>query len=148
MKFSVEGSRIVCRRRDNTVEEPDRYRHVVEFDAHVDGVPPHVGARLTAGEVQELKKFMADRRRIKANPAEKNMLEALPGLLDEAVSVVDSVDEVNVALYEELEAALKRLQASLGRVRPSAVHRGPTTVERMKDRDAQKERLDQIRRYI
>lgn len=147
MKFSVEGSRIVCRRRDNTVEGPDRYRQVVEFDAHVDGVPPHVSARLTAGEVQELRAFLADRRRIKANPAGKNMLEALPGLLDEAIAIVDSVDEVNLALYESLAAAIERLRTSLGRVRPSSMS-GVTTVRKMKDKDAQKERLDQIRRHI
>lgn len=147
MKFSVEGSRIVCRRRDNTIEGPDRYRQVVEFDAHVDGVPPHVSARLTAGEIQELRAFLADRRRIKANPAEKNMLEALPGLIEEAVAVVDSVDEVNVALYESLAGAIQRLRTSLGRVRPSGMD-GTTTVRNMKDKEAQKERLDQIRRHI
>jgi hypothetical protein len=68
MKFTIAGSRIICSRKDNTANAKDAYRRVVEFDAHVESVPPHVAARLTSGELEHLKEFMADRQRRKGGP--------------------------------------------------------------------------------
>ena len=82
MRFTVAGNKVICSRLDKTVEGEDKYRQVVGFDAHLDEVPPHVAARLTQGEIEELEHFLADRKRIQGNPAEVNMLEVLPELID------------------------------------------------------------------
>lgn len=147
MKFAVAGNKIVCSRKDNTVEENDAYRHVVEFDAHVDTVPPHVAARLSNYEVDHLGAFMADRRRIKANPAEKNMLEALPGLLEEATEILESVERVNSAMYQQLSTSISNMRAALESVK-SASKGGLTPIKKMHDSEAQKARLENIARDL
>jgi hypothetical protein len=144
MKFTVAGSRIICSRKDNTVADEDAYRCVVEFDAHVESVPPHVSAKLISSEIEELKEFMADRKRIQANPTEKNMLEALPDLLQEATDILNSVERVNETMYNNLSAAIARMSCALDNVKP--VSRGePTPVNSMRSSDAQKERLANIK---
>lgn len=150
MKFTVAGSRIICSRADNTVEDDGAYRHVVEFDAHVDSVPPHVAARLTSCEADQLKAFIADRKRIQANPIEKNMLEALPDLLGEATEILDSVDEVNGTMYEKLSKSIAELSKCLENVRPAALgNKGkPTPLKGMRDSEAQKERLQNIKQEL
>jgi len=63
---------------------------------------------------------MADRKRIRANPAVKNMLEALPGLLQEAADILDAVDSVNKSLYRELAASIAKLDDALDKVKPES----------------------------
>ncbi len=147
MKFKVVDNRIICSRQDSTAKDDNVYRHVVEFDAHVDKVPPHVASRLTSGEVEELEQFMADRRRIRANPAERNMLEALPELLHEATEIIRSVDRLNKAMYEKLADSISDMQSALDNVKPSDEGQ-LTPVNNMRDSEAQKERLDVIRREL
>lgn len=147
MKFTASGGKIVCSRLDNTSEENGVYRHVVEFDSQVDTVPPHVIARLTAGEVDELETFISDRKRIRANPMEKNMLEALPGLLRESKAVLDSVDRINETMYEDLVASISEMRAALEDVRP-APKGSPTPIRNMRDDEVQKQRLENIRQRL
>lgn len=147
MKFTVAGNKIVCSRKDNTVKSDDAYRRVVEFDCHVEGIPAHVSARLTTSEIKQLKEFLADRKRIQANPAEKNMLEALPGLLRESTEILNSVDRVNKTMYKQLSTSIKQLMEALNNVKPT-VTRSPTRVNRMRNSEAQKERLEKIKQEI
>ena len=147
MNFTVAGSRIICSRKDNTIADEDAYRHVVEFDAQVKTVPPHVAARLTAGETEELKAFIADRQRIQANPAEKNMLEVLPGLLQEAADVLDAVESVNKTMYGTLFASIAKLSDALDNVKPVARSES-TPVNSMRISEAQKERLKNIKKEL
>lgn len=144
MKFTVAGSRIICSRMDNTIADENVYRHVVEFDAHVKSIPPHVSAKLVSSEVEQLREFMADRRRIQANPAVVNVLEALPGLLDKATEALSSVERVNKTMYDRLAAAVAKTSLALDRVKP--VPQGePTPVKNMRFSEAQKERLRNIK---
>jgi hypothetical protein len=147
MKFSVAGSRIICSRKDNTVDNKAVYRRVVEFDAHVETIPPHVAARLTSGEIEQLQEFLADRKRIQATPAEQNMLEALPGLLREATEILKSVDTVNKTMYTQLSRSIGELVQALDNVKP-APSGGPTPVNRMRKSEAQKERLENIKQEL
>lgn len=136
MKFTVAGSKIVCGRIDKTVEEGNTYRPVVEFDLNIDSVPPHVAERLTQGEIEELEHFLADRRRIKAGPADKLMLEALPGLLNEATEILDSVDQVSAAMYKQLITSVGCLWSALDNAKPATNgHVRPD--ENMRDSKAQ-----------
>ena len=147
MKFEVAGSKIICSRIDTTVEDALRYRPVVEFDAHLDEVAPHVAAKLTQGEIDELQRFMADRKRIRANPAQVNMLEALPELIGEATEILTSVDRLNQAMYRQLHSAVTRLAEALENVKPR--RKGNVTpLQRMDESEALKERLENIKQDL
>lgn len=147
MKFTIAGSRIICSRKDGTRTEGDGYKRVVEFDTHVESVPPHVAARLARREIEELEAFLADRQRIRANPSDKNMLEALPGLLDDATDILESVDQVNETVYSALETSVAALCTAMARVKPA---RGDelTRVDNMLGSEAQKERLEHIKQEM
>lgn len=147
MKFSVAGSKIICSRIDNTVESANKYRAVVEFDEHLDAVPPHVAAKLTQGEVEELEHFLADRKRIQANPAEVNMLEALPELLDEATDILGSANRLNETLYRKLHSSIGRLRRTLDDVKPASEGQ-VTPVRSMRRSEALKEKLENIKQDI
>lgn len=147
MKFTVSGSRIVCSRLDTTVPGNDTYRQVVQFDANVDKVPPHVEARLTSGEVKELEQILEDRRRIQQNSPEKNMLEVLPGLVRDATEILNSIEQLDQAMYEQLQVAIANMATALENVRPIH-HDGSTTVDRLSESEAQKARLDNIRQEM
>ena len=147
MRFRVAGSRIICSRKDNTASDDRAYRQVVDFDAHVDTIPPHVEAKLTQGELRELKAFLADRKRIQANPATVNMLEALPDLIEETIEILDSVDQLNVAMYRRLRKSVARLTDALQEVKPR--NGGELTLLRnMRGREALKERLKNLKQNL
>lgn len=147
MRFTVTGSRIICSRRDNTIESDAAYRQVVEFDAHLDSIPPHVEAKLTQRERQELEDILADRKRIQANPAVVNMLEALPELLGDASESIESVDRLNADLYRKLRASVRRMSEALERVRPKG-DEIMTPVRRMRRSEALKERIENYKRDL
>jgi hypothetical protein len=147
MKFTIAGNKIVCSRIDNTVEDADQYRQVVTFDAHLDVVPPHVGAKLTRREIEELEHFLADRKRIQANPAEANLLEALLGLLAESTEILGAVDHLNEATYQSLCESVAGLTAALRDVKPGPAGR-VTPIRSMGDSEALKERLQNIRQDL
>ena len=123
------------------------YRRVVDFDAHVESVPPHVSAKLITSEIEQLKEFMADRKRIQANPAEKNMLEALPELLREATDILDAVESINKTMYRKLSASIAKLSSALDNVKPVS-RGGQTPVANMRHSEAQKERLKNIKQEL
>jgi hypothetical protein len=147
MRFTVAGSKIICSRIDNTVESADKYRPVVEFDAHLDAVPPHVVAKLTQREVAELEHFLADRKRIQANPAEVNMLEALPELLDEAADILGSAVRLNETMYRKLHSSIARMRRTLDDIKPG--NKGQMTpVRSMRKSEALKEKLENIKQEL
>ena len=147
MQFTVCGSRIICSRKDRSAADDDVYKFVVEFDAHLHTVPMHVAARLTSNEVAQLEAFMAERQRIQANPAERNLLEVLPGLLEDASDILGNVKRVDNVTYHNLSASTQKLNAALRRVkRASRDDSAPT--KNMRRSEAQKERLENIKRYI
>ncbi len=147
MKFTVAGSKIICGRKDNTVQAADQYRQVVTFDAHVRTVPPHVAAKLVSGEILELENFLADRKRIQSNPTETNMLEALPKLLAESTKVLHSVDELNGSLYERLRSSLANMTEELKGIRHRPNGR-EIPIQGMRESEALKERLEDIKQDL
>lgn len=147
MRFTVAGSKIICSRVDNTLEKAERYRPVVEFDAQLDAVPPHVAAKLTPGEVEKLEHFLQDRKRIQANPTEVNMLEALPQLLDEATDILGSVDKLNETIYRKLHSSIARMRRALDDVKPGDEGQA-TPVRTMQPSEALKEKLENIKQDL
>ena len=147
MKFTVAGSKIICSRKDNTLEGADRCRQVVAFDAHLKIVPPHVAAKLIQSEIVELEHFLADRKRIQSNPTEAKMLEALPELLAESTKVLHSVDELNDSLYERLHSSLAKMTEALQSVRHRPKGR-VTPIRGMRESEALKERLEDIKQDL
>ena len=147
MRFTVAGSKILCSRKDNTVEDDEAYKRVVEFDAQVDSVPPHVAARLATCEVEELNVFFAERERIQADSVEQNLLEAIPGLLQESTDILNAATSVNETMYRELSASINKLRGAMDNVK--LVSRGESQpVNRMASSEAQKERLENIKQDL
>ncbi|MDX1507942.1 MAG: hypothetical protein R3358_06660 [Woeseiaceae bacterium] len=147
MRFTVAGNKVICSRTDNTVEGENKYRQVVEFDAHLDEVPPHVAARLTQGEIEELQEFLEDRKRIQAKPAEVNMLEVLPELIEEATQILHAVNRLNETMYRRLRKSIAEMVDALDNVKPQRngkASRGHT----MRDSEARKERLENIKKNL
>jgi hypothetical protein len=145
MKFTVLRNKIVCSREDNTIDSDNRFRQVVEFDAHVETVPPHVAGELSQSEILELERFLADRERIRANPASKNLLEVLPGMLSAAAETLYSVEHINSEIFEQLTASIEEINVALEHVK--TVSKGsPTETENMRESEAQKERLEDIKK--
>ncbi|MGD2172770.1 MAG: hypothetical protein PVF80_11710 [Gammaproteobacteria bacterium] len=147
MRFTVAGSRILCSRKDNTAADGDCHRHVVSFDAHVDRVPPHVAAKLTRGEIEELESFLVDRKRIQANPVQVNMLEALPDLLDEAATELDAAGQLTEGLYRKLVSSVRRLSRVLDSVKPRSDSERKV-VRNMRGSEVLKERLEDLKRNL
>ena len=147
MKFTVAGSRIICSRLDQTIENGDKHRDVVEFDSHVESVPPHVAAKLTTGEIRQLEQFLADRKRIEADPAEINILEALPELIEEVTEVLNSAERLNDALYDRLTESVMHLADALREVRPKRSNK-VRRIRGMRSSEVLKQRLDNIRREL
>lgn len=144
MRFTVVGNKIICSRKIIAAGVDDAYRRVVEFDSHVDTVPPHVTARLAPNELAELDLFFADRLRIQSNSTAENILEALPGLLRAATQILGSVGHVNSATYEQLDTSVSEMSAALEIVKP-ARNGGVTLIKNMRELEAQKERLEDIK---
>jgi hypothetical protein len=147
VRFTVAGSKILCSRKDNTVEDDEAYKRVVEFDAQVDSVPPHVAARLATCEVEELNVFFAERERIQADSVEQNLLQAIPGLLQESTDILNAATSVNETMYRELSASINKLRGAMDNVK--LVSRGESQpVNRMASSEAQKERLENIKQDL
>ena len=147
MRFTVAGSKIICSRKDNTIENDQAYKRVVEFDAQVKSVPPHVAARLATCEVEELNDFFAERARIQADSAEKNLLEALPGLLQESTDILSATTNVDETMYTALSASIKKLERALANVKP-ILRSEPHSAKGMASSEAQKERLENIKQEL
>ena len=149
MKFTIAGSKIICSRIDQTVEDCERYRTVVEFDSQVESVPPHVAAKLTRSEIADLESFLEDRKRIKADPLEINMLEALPELIEEVTEGLKSADQLNEDLYERLTRAIDGLTEELGTVSPEKPEGETATgIRGMHPVEILKERLGHIKQDL
>lgn len=118
MRFRVAGNKIICSRRDRTVRDGDPYRRVVEFDAQVDKVPPHVASRLTKPEIRELRQYLADRARLQAEPAAENMLHVLPDMLNEAAESLQDVEQINKSTFCRINESLERFKAELQKITP------------------------------
>lgn len=146
MRFRVSGNKIICSRRDRTIRDGDPYRRVVEFDAHVDKVPPHVASRLTKREIRELKRYLADRARLQAEPAAENMLHILPDMLDEATESLQDVEQVNESIYSRIDESLRRFKAALQEITPEKDrgHRDNRRDQSMPRSDEFKHRLERL----
>ncbi len=141
MKFTIAGNKIICS-RDN-----DKLRKVVAFDAHLDSVPPHVAAKLTRREIEELGHFLSDRSRIRSNSTEANMLDALPSLLAESTEALYSSNELERSLHERLSSSVAGLSEALRSVKPRSKAR-VTLIRGMCESEALKERLADIRQNL
>ena len=143
MKFSFEGNKVVCSRLRET-DDGRELHDIVEFDAHVDIVPAHVAARLSASETRELEHFLADKRRLQAKSDRRVILEALPGLIDRVRGVLDSTCQIDKTLHKQLSQANRRLGVARSEVSiiPEELE---SSLKTMGKSEALKKRLDIIK---
>lgn len=146
MKFSFDGSKVVCSRIASS-DDGDMLRDVVEFDAHVDAIPMHVATQLTKMERLELERFLEDKERILARPDHSVILEALPALIDKVRGVLVSVERIDEHVFQQLTTANERLGAALIDVAVNA-RDSNTQLNEMSESEALKPRLDVIKRGL
>ncbi len=146
MEFSFEGNKVVCSRLCEK-DGGSALHDVVEFDAHVDTVPAHVAARLSASETRELELFLADKRRLQAKSDHRVILEALPGLIDRVRGVLDSTCQIDKSLHEQLNEANRRLGVALSEVAIISEEFG-SPLKSMGKSEALKKRLDIIKHRL
>lgn len=146
MRFSLDGSKIVCRRAENT-SKGEVLVDVVEFDAQLNAVPPHVMAQLTLHEKKELDLFLVDKERLQAKSEPRVILEALPTLIDKVRGVLVSVEQIDEHLHQKLTTASDRLEAALLEVRVGQGG-GKEDGNSLSTEEALKARLDIITRGL
>ncbi|WP_428034502.1 hypothetical protein [Amphritea sp.] len=149
MEFITLGETIKCVRVFNDPDTGEEQRLLVtSFHAQVDRLAPHVAAALTPDERQQLENWLADRSRLQSQLEEKSiehtLLETLPALMMQAADALDTLDTVDLKIYQAIKVSLNDLNNALQRAES---HSAKSTVElnQMQDQEELKERLDVIR---
>jgi hypothetical protein len=112
MRFSFDGLKIVCKRTVNKVVG-ETLTDVVEFDAHVDAIPPHVMALLTPSERKELDHFLVEKERLQGTLEDTVVLEALPTLIEKVRGLLATLDRIDEGLHQQLTTSTNRLRDTL-----------------------------------
>ena len=146
MRFYLDGAKVICRRVEKT-SKGEVLVDVVEFDAQLNAVPPHVMAQLTPHEKTALELFLVDRERLQAKSEPRVILEALPTLIDKVRGVLVSVGQIDNHLHQKLTTASDRLEAALLEVRVEQGE-GKEDVNSLNTEEALKARLDIISRGL
>lgn len=146
MQFSFEGSKIVCQRVQQT-RKGVRLIDVAQFDAQVNTVPPHVAAKLSPIEVNDLKSYQIDKVRLQAKAEHRAILEALPTLIEKVRGVLVSVEQLDDKIHQQLTIANDRLSATLLEVQVEQGKRAEVAGS-MNAEEALKVQLDVITRSL
>ena len=121
MRFLVKGQSIHCVREKDLLGDHDnqvsREHIVTTFDARVDSVPPHVAAALLPEEVKQLEGWIEDRnklhKKMKDEPLDQTILEALPGLLRVSRNAIRSAGRMDENLFHEITSELSEIKLLL-----------------------------------
>ncbi|WP_299199589.1 hypothetical protein [uncultured Amphritea sp.] len=149
MEFITIGETIKCVR---VFDDPDSGKEqrlvVTSFHAQVDRLAPHVAAALTLDERKQLESWLADRTRLQSELEEKSIehtiLETLPALMLQAVDALNTLDTVDLKIYEAITASLNDLTSALERAE-SHTTTNSVELDQMQGNEELKERLDVIR---
>ncbi|UZE95794.1 hypothetical protein [Alkalimarinus alittae] len=125
---------------------------VVSFDEQLNTIAPHVSALLSTEEVNQLGAWLEERARLqhelKDKPLGITVLEALPGLLQEATDAVRLLDTLDSSLHNQIEDSLRLFRSTLD----DALHTNHTNEQNefdsMQDEEVLKEQLTSIKSKV
>lgn len=148
MRFVAGDHSVYCMRETQNphtgqLEEEE----VARFNADLEVIAPHVAAALYADERRQLDRWLEERRAIRQEPKELQVLKALPQLLDEATTSIDAVDQLDEPVFADIARALSAFQLALKKF--DDIEPDSDACPRVMDEDeALKERLKELRREI
>ncbi|MAY41549.1 MULTISPECIES: hypothetical protein [unclassified Neptuniibacter] len=147
MEFITEGDAVKCIRVIS--EKPIT---VATFHIDVDRVAPHVASALSSKEIIELELWLKDRSKLqealKQRPIEVTILEALPGVLDQAANAISELGEVDKNLYQTIRKKISRLTYELDSIEQFKSKTKNVQLDKIPNSEVLKERLETIKDNI
>lgn len=125
---------------------------VVSFDEQLDTIAPHVTAALSTQELNQLRAWLDERQQLrhelKDKPLGITVLEALPGLIQEATEAAQCLDRIDISLHQDIEQSLRLLKTALN----DALHTPPADesqeFDSMQHQEVLKEQLTSIKSKV
>ncbi len=121
---------------------------IVSFDEQLATIAPHVSALLSAKEISQLDAWLIERNKLQLALEDKplgiTVLEALPGLLQEAADAVSHLEQLDASLYRQIKQSLSLFNTALeGAIRSGDINQ-LTEFDTMQDEEILKEQLNSI----
>lgn len=148
MRFVIGETQVLCLREsknpktDETIEE-----EITSFDVVLDVIAPHVAALLRPEEINDLKIWLKERKKIQNEPAELQLLRTLPDMMREGAKVLNRIDNLDRPSYDNLVDAMKIFSKDLKRFDDIYKSEG-SNYQSIDDDQVMKERLHSIRKDI
>ncbi|WP_163832259.1 hypothetical protein [Spartinivicinus ruber] len=147
MYFKIIGSRVQCIReqvsKDNILSE----KVVASFDSHLTQVAPHVAAKLTIKEIEELELWLKERQTLKHRSSEYHLLEMLPEIISEANFTLSNLSYLDKKTIYKLNHAIESFTQNLNRVNSKTGIRFNHR-ETMNKKQALVDKMNEVKRYF
>ncbi|MCP4595398.1 hypothetical protein [Neptuniibacter sp.] len=151
MEFITEGDTVKCIRRIPEGKHVNLIT-VATFHIDVDRVAPHVASALSSEEIFELEQWLEDRSKLqealKERPIEITILEALPGVLDQSVSALKELGQLDKDLYKAIRKKITSLTSELDRIDRIEPEASKVKLKQIPNSEVLKERLETIKDNI
>lgn len=125
---------------------------IVSFDEQLSIIAPHVSALLSADEINQLGAWLEERKQLQQELKDKPLgiavLEALPGLIQEATNAVRHLDTVDILLHNQIELSLHLFQTALNKASHSDNMDEASQFDSMQDEEVLKEQLTSIKNKV
>ena len=125
---------------------------VVSFDEQLSTIAPHVSALLSTDEINQLGAWLEERKQLQHELKEKPLgiavLEALPGLIQEATDAVRHLNTVDLSLHNQIEQSLHLFQTALNKASHSDRMNESSQFDSMQDEEVLKEQLTSIKNKV
>lgn len=151
MEFITEGDTVKCIRCVPEGNHENRIT-VATFHIDVDRVAPHVASALSSEEISELEQWLEDRSKLqdvlKERPIEITILEALPGVLDQSVSAIKELGQLDKNLYKAIKQKMAALTSELDSIDRLEPEVSKVQLKKIPNSEVLKERLETIKDNI
>ena len=125
---------------------------VVSFDEQLSTIAPHVSALLSTEEINQLGAWLEERTKLqqelKEKPLGMTILEALPGLMQEATDAVRHLESLDASLHSQIEDSLHLFRIALDEALQSGHVDNSNDFDSMQDEEVLKEQLTSIKNKV
>lgn len=125
---------------------------IVSFDKQLSTIAPHVSALLSTDEINQLGAWLEDRKQLQQELKDKPLgiavLEALPGLIQEATDAVRHLDTLDISLHNQIEQSLHLFQTALEKTTHSNHIDESSQFDSMQNEEVLKEQLASIKNKV
>ncbi|MFD2231985.1 hypothetical protein [Alkalimarinus sediminis] len=125
---------------------------VVSFDAQLSTIAPHVSALLSTDEINQLSAWLEERKQLQKELQDKPLgvavLEALPGLVQEATEAVEQLEALDVSLHTQIEQSLRLFRTALNKASRSEHLEESNQFDSLQDEEVLKEQLASIKNKV